>query len=133
MTWNEAENWCLNEYGVHLVSIHNDDENTASQSACGLINDCWIGARRNENQSDFVWSDGTGFDLNVENASIWDQRYFNDSNVTNSYCVVLADYEWIETECDELYRPLCAGSALGILPKNYMNSVCVDMFCFFVF
>merc|ERR1719273_1281702 len=34
MTWGEAEDWCLNNYGRHLVSIHNDSQNNAASDAC---------------------------------------------------------------------------------------------------
>ena len=62
-TWQEAEDWYLTEYGVHLVSLHDHDQNTAALTACESTNDCWIEAHRfdSDEHSDFeytAWNEG---------------------------------------------------------------------------
>jgi len=55
--WNNAEQYCYKR-GGHLLSIHDDFENTLSRKLCGSGDNVPIGFYRYQN-GQFSWSDGT--------------------------------------------------------------------------
>ena len=46
-TWQEAEQYCIDEYGGHLATIHSTEDARALWSMCKSNNNdyCWIGLR----------------------------------------------------------------------------------------
>jgi hypothetical protein len=66
LTWGAAEEYCINNYGTHLASIHSAYENECLASKVipeGGDNQAWTGFTDNPPYSPekltFVWSDGT--------------------------------------------------------------------------
>ena len=105
MTWEEAEDWCLKEHGVHLVTIHDHAENTMAQNACSWTKGCWIGARRggDDIHSGFVWSDGIALDY-----SAWNESENHGPWNLDFECVHLdGNGSWIVSSCDAVFSPLC--------------------------
>ena len=105
MTWGQAEDWCLNNHGRHLVSIHNDSQNEAASALC---DDCWIGATcKNSSHPDFRWSDGRNWGYtNWNNGEPND--YENDEDCVHQY----AGGSWNDVACDATYRPLCGNEPI---------------------
>ena len=109
MTWGEAEDWCLNNYGRHLVSIHNDSQNNAASDAC---DDCWIGATCKESDhGDFAWSDGSAWDY-----TMWNDDEPNDvGNIEDCVHQWPLNKMWNDEPCDNLKRPLCGNAGIVTL------------------
>merc|ERR1719361_1985791 len=108
MTFSDAEDWC-NSQGVHLASIHSDEEHAAAFAVC---TDCWIGLHCIGNtQFDFEWTDGTIW--NYEN---WDSDQPNNWQNTNQDCVHMWSLgKWNDNGCTQTFRPLCNDNAA----RNY--------------
>ena len=111
MTWSEAEEWCLNHYGRHLVSIHNDSQNDAASNLC---DDCWIGATcKDSDWGDFSWSDGSDWDYTMwddgepNNYAFWD----DDEDCVQQY----SSGFWNDCPCNQTYRPLCGNAGIATL------------------
>ncbi len=101
MNWEEAEDWCLNNYGSHLASIHNDSQNAAASSVCG--DRCWIGATIKESTwSDWTWSDGTNW-----NYTMWNAGEPNDADGAEDCVHIYGNGVWNDVSCDATFRPLC--------------------------
>ncbi len=109
MTWREADDWCLREYGVHLASIHDHDQNIDVLESCGATttNGCWIGAHRvgadDDGQSHFEWTDDTNFEYIA-----WSEGGHALSADTDSDCVYMdGNGTWTATFCEDTFHPIC--------------------------
>merc|ERR1719187_2965564 len=60
MNWQQAEDWCLDNYGTHLASIHNDDEWAEAAEVCATTQ-CWLGGMLQDN-GDWAWADSSSWD-----------------------------------------------------------------------
>ena len=111
LSWSSAEEYCLENYGTHLASIHSKDEETA----LNLVRKgrtTWIGYNDRNKEGTFEWSDYSGV------------NYEGDYNYTAPDCVSVkfeenynsvftvygwkyisvfekSDSKWLITECDE--------------------------------
>ena len=108
-TWREAEDWCLREYGVHLVSVHDDDQNVDALKVCGATtaNGCWIGAHRvDEDDGDqprFEWTDDTNCEFTA-----WSEGGHALSDDVDSDCVSMnGNGSWTATFCGSTLHPIC--------------------------
>ena len=102
MTWNEAEQWCLDNHGRHLASIHSDCQNSAAAAVC---DECWLGATCQDGEwDDFEWSDGSSFSY-----TSWADGEPNNWD-DEEECVLNWGEEWYDSTCDEEFRPLCGFS-----------------------
>ena len=100
MTWGEAEDWCLNNYNRHLVSIHNNSQNEAASAVC---DDCWIGATcKDSSWSDWEWSDSSSWTYTA-----WNSGEPNDAGYNEDCVHQYAGGSWNDVACDATYRPLC--------------------------
>jgi len=119
MNWQQAEDWCLDNYGTHLASIHDDDEWAEAAAVCAT-NQCWLGGTRQDN-GDWAWSDSSSWDYTHWHPSQPDdhlgnddciQQYRNEPGSTNSWHQGL----WGDQRCDiSACVPLCA--APGSVPS----------------
>ena len=99
MTWNEAEQWCLDNHGRHLASIHSDCQNSAAAAVC---DECWLGATCQDGEwDDFEWSDGSSFSY-----TSWADGEPNNWD-DEEECVHNWGEDWNDATCDEEFRPLC--------------------------
>ncbi|XP_072047015.1 C-type lectin lectoxin-Thr1-like [Amphiura filiformis] len=61
LPWSDAEIYCNNQYGAHLVSIHSSDENSFISGLSGS-DKMWIGLSDRATEGTFEWSDGSQVD-----------------------------------------------------------------------
>ena len=122
MTWGQAEDWCLNKHGRHLVSILNDSQNEAASALC---DDCWIGATcKNSSHGEFRWSDGRSWTY----TAAWNSGEPNDHGNDEDCVHQNTDGSWNDVRCDATYRPLCGNE--GIL-RNDSNFHMIFLSIFF--
>eukprot|EP00485_Elphidium_margaritaceum_P008096 CAMPEP_0202702238 /NCGR_PEP_ID=MMETSP1385-20130828/15263_1 /ASSEMBLY_ACC=CAM_ASM_000861 /TAXON_ID=933848 /ORGANISM="Elphidium margaritaceum" /LENGTH=230 /DNA_ID=CAMNT_0049359855 /DNA_START=40 /DNA_END=729 /DNA_ORIENTATION=+ len=111
MTWNEAETYCVTQYGTHLASIHTADDNLQAKFDCGDIY-CWIGLNDCGDPTDcdinnygsgtegtFVWIDGTSYDYGN-----WDTETGQpDNNDADEDCVSFkpGSTKWYDFHCKQ--------------------------------
>jgi len=92
MSFADAEDYCVGK-GMHLASIHSDDENDAALEVC---TSCWIGAYRES--SSFNWTDGTS----------WDYTNWASGKPDNDDCARLkTSGQWNDNECTKTKKALC--------------------------
>merc|ERR1719385_279272 len=110
MSFSEAEDYCAH-LGMHLASIHNQDENIEATSLCtDHDHDCWIGlytedqkeANCNGNGTAWKWTDGSAF-----NYSYWNINEPNDYGKTEHCVHMYSSGAWNDNTCTESYRPMC--------------------------
>ena len=111
MTFEEAEE-CCNALGMHLASIHSDDEMDEAKDVCSGA--CWIGLHCMDNdQYDFEWTDGTSWDY-----TNWNSGEPNNWWNTNEDCVhTKSSGKWNDNTCSTNKKALCrvSGMYLGHL------------------
>ena len=103
-SWNDAELYCLNEYGVHLVSIHNEETNNKIGN---LLYDTagetygWIGFNQLTNK----WTDDT---LNDYNPGFIDSIHNECTALLREpISIPTADRKWTAVPCDNEYPFIC--------------------------
>ena len=113
MGWQTAEDWCMNNHGRHLASIHDPAQSAAAINLCNG-NRCWIGGScRRFQHGQWSWTDGTNWGF-----THWD----SDDDQPNDYggeedCVQLRTSGlWNDQECSAQYLPLCGNRGIFI-PK----------------
>jgi len=112
MKWQQAEDWCLANYGTHLASIHNDEEWAEANDICGT-EQCWLGGTCQDGEhGDWLWTDG----------SSWDYTHWNPGQPDNYYASSVGDdcvqqYRfgaWADQSCSySNCNPLCAAPELS--------------------
>jgi len=107
MTWVEAQSWCESQ-DLQMLSIHNDEEQTAAEAACPTTNNCWLGLYCDENAQshckntdDWQWADGSTFGY-----ANWKPGQPNNHKGRQD-CVWMKggdSWLWVDFECDRTGR-----------------------------
>ena len=103
ITFDEAENYCLTNFGSHLASVHDDEDwddmltivDKFSESSTNLIG-TWIGFYDELGDNNFVWIDES------ENEDDYTQWYTNEPNeLTTNDCTIISNGElkWVDYSC----------------------------------
>lgn len=105
LSWEDARRECLN-YSGDLVSVSNKSEmdfirNQMIQHV--KFEFYWIGLNDRQNESVFVWSDGTPFNGSVYNN--WYQGEPNDR--TGEDCAELHGSAWNDNGCEKEFGYIC--------------------------
>ena len=106
ITWQEAENYCQDNHGSNLASVHSETENTQAFEAAigagatpdGANNLIWFGFHDIDSEGTFVWTDGSNIDY-----ANWDNGEPNDYNNGNpgEDCTsVRSSGRWNDLPCD---------------------------------
>merc|ERR1719229_439877 len=105
MEFEEAEDYCT-LLGMHLASIHDDDENDAATDACDSCT-CWIGLHcMTSDQYDFEWTDGSSWAY-----TNWNSGEPNNWWSTNEDCTELySNGKWNDNKCTKNRYALCRKS-----------------------
>ena len=104
ISWSDAEDYCNNNYGTNLVSIHNGDENemifSLLSTPANTLIFAWIGLNDQVTDGTFEWSDGTSFNSN--NYQEWNLGTGEgESNNPSENCVsYYTNGYWIDINCD---------------------------------
>ena len=98
MNRQNAETYCINQYGTNLASIHNEAENTEAANLCAVTS-CWIGANdiTNEmgsNPNGWTWSDGSLFDYHS-----WLPNEPNQTGDEDCVEIVPSFSQWNDASC----------------------------------
>lgn len=119
VTWQEAENYCIDFYRSNLVSIHSETENLV---AYNMINDTneyvWIGYNKINNNNEYSWSDGSRNNYNNLNIN----STLNNNDTNNDDCVAYLgtninnSRDWNILSCDN--------------KNSYFICNCMFFFCF---
>ena len=105
MTWSEGEQYCMDNWGTNLASIHNTAENTEAGDLCfpdgihAVASDCWIGLH---NVSNYGWTDGQDFN--------YDNWYPGQAATATYDCAGIGYidiYSWRDILCLAERKPLC--------------------------
>ena len=101
MTFNDANDYCLSNFGTYLVSILSDDMNKMGYELCANVGDgmCWIGGYNVDKTSPtlFEWIDNS--DSNMY--SNWDDNEPNNLVPNDPQCISYkSDYKWGDISCD---------------------------------
>jgi len=112
MSWQQAEEWCLANYGTHLASIHSEEESAEANDIC--TNQCWLGGTcQDGDHGDWVWTDGSPWDYTHwavgQPDDYWGTTWGDD-------CVQqYGPGPWGDQMCSYYLHPLCATSP----PKSH--------------
>ena len=104
LSWEDARRKCLN-YGGDLVSVANKSEMDFiySKSSQHTNEKYWIGLNDRQNESLFVWSDGTPY-----NRSVYSNWYPNEPNDrAGEDCVELYGRKWNDNSCKKEFSYIC--------------------------
>ena len=105
MTWSDGETYCLNTYGTHLASIHNEAENIEAGNLCSSHPyQCWLGLNDIAIDSTWVWSDGSPYDY-----SAWPSGGGEPNGGTLENCVHNGHgaFTWNDLPCTSTRPILC--------------------------
>ena len=119
MSWQDAENWCLDNYGSHLASVHSDSDWEDAKAVCGSV-DCWLGGScQGRQHGDWYWTDGSTWDYTNWHETQPDDYTGVDDCVqqfSNSQTTTWYYGEWGDQQCWVGNYPLCGiAGAFGIL------------------
>ena len=113
MSWQEADDYCEEEYNTHLASIigGNPQERDEIASLCGTVS-CWIGAKITNGVG--TWVDTNDFSKSIPN---WEP---SDRIVTGELCVRVFDTDayWIEKDCSSVLPAFLCNR----YPKTFSDS-----------
>ncbi|XP_072021893.1 snaclec alboaggregin-A subunit beta'-like [Amphiura filiformis] len=101
-SWSDADNYCINQYGARLVSIHSAEENSFVRGLNASAHWPWIGFNDLVNEGSYRWSDGT--QVNYAN---WKSGQPNDYNNQDCVCFEEESNEWGDSECSDEYVFVC--------------------------
>jgi len=108
MSWQQAEEWCLANYGTHLASIHSEEESAEANDIC--TSQCWLGGTcQNGDHGDWVWTD----------SSAWDYTHWAGGQPDDYWGATSGDDcvqqygsgPWGDQKCSYSLNPLCAAPA----------------------
>eukprot|EP01084_Bolivina_argentea_P248012 414871_1 len=106
--WTDHEPLCLFDYGNHLSSIHNDNQNTAAISTCNTptpTSFCWFGLNDRDTQNNYVYTDGTTFDYgNSLTGAPWKT---GEPNLSTERCIEFWNNEWNDENCNYNAYGIC--------------------------
>ncbi|XP_072021898.1 C-type lectin domain family 19 member A-like, partial [Amphiura filiformis] len=92
-SWSDAEIYCNNQYGAHLVSIHSSAENSFVNGISGSYN-VWIGLSDQATEGTFKWSDGSQV-----NYAHWDLGEPNGGGAENCGHLWSHSVTWNDSIC----------------------------------
>lgn len=105
LNWDNARSYCLS-FGGDLASMSNKSEMdfVYSKSSKARNEHYWIGLNDRQNESLFVWSDGTPY-----NRSVYSNWYRNEPNdrAGDEDCVELLRRRWNDDNCKKEYSYIC--------------------------
>ena len=140
LTWMEAQEYCLNNYGSNPVSIIDSVHNLKIYDVCmgGNNNrDCWIGLQAGDQRC----NDNTGFFDDSSYFNACNYPSINYKNWANNYprqgdgCCGVIRYggngEWMNENCNVRRKVVCPGIVVFVLCLCVFVCVCVCL-CVFV-
>ena len=99
ISYEDAELYCISQFGRHLASIHSDDDNNEISTLVSTTKS-WIGFNDIENDGTYVWEDGTDF-----NYTNW--RNNDPNGGTSENCGLYnwgdAPYHWVDIGCTKTF------------------------------
>ena len=105
LNWENARLACLG-YGADLVSVSNKTEMDFIYNISSRVSNehYWLGLNDQQNESIFVWSDGTSY-----NASVYNNWYYGEPNDHGNAedCVELYHSRWNDDNCKKEYSYIC--------------------------
>ena len=109
LTWQEANEFCQDEFGTHLASIHTTDEyNSINTMIIELewdetLDKVWIGLTDMDeltSEGNYIWADGTLYDSNNAN-------WASGEHIQAQDCVAIkltGNNEWVDKVCSRVFK-----------------------------
>ena len=118
ITWNEADEYCLDTYGTHLASIHSETDNNNAFMTLDTSEWAWIGLTDVICENLFLWNDGSPVDY-----TNWESISSNEpNNLGNEDCShIWKQGTWNDLKCDDntrVSRFICNLNVLSFANKN---------------
>eukprot|EP01084_Bolivina_argentea_P214322 363858_1 len=137
MSWNDANDYCLNNYGTGLATIEHWEINEADavRDAAGILTNVWIGLHDQASEGHWVWQDGTlcsyATDGDCVNDLHWAVGQPNNFNSDYDCGYLDINNEYGDTYCNNPLPFLCeAKYKLIIESKTWSeaNEYCYDTY-----
>ena len=101
-TFEEAQDYCLS-MGMHLASIHSEDENIEAVTLSAAYTPVWIGGYSvDQTNYDFTWTDGSQW-----NYTNWNTNEPNDWGGNEDCVQLLSSGLWNDKACSTSLNALC--------------------------
>ncbi|XP_048584634.1 uncharacterized protein LOC5519916 isoform X2 [Nematostella vectensis] len=106
LTWQQARDKCAT-FGADLASIGTISENMFINNGMRICGFTWLGLKKNSNESDFTWSDGTPVGYKG-----WagDEQYYevDEQMIKQQNCVAASRTgEWRPFHCENKFYSIC--------------------------
>ena len=114
LSWNDANNYCIDNYGTNLATIVSNADNYDAKNAAiysGISSSVWIGINDIDNENNFVWVN------NANNGNSLTNYYTNwypfepNNNNNNQDCgrifLFSSNGQWDDDDCNVQHNFLC--------------------------
>eukprot|EP00117_Sycon_ciliatum_P008894 scpid15029/ scgid11407/ Macrophage mannose receptor 1; C-type lectin domain family 13 member D; C-type lectin domain family 13 member D-like; Macrophage mannose receptor 1-like protein 1 len=119
LTWSEARQTCVSNYGAELVSINSPTE---QQNVYGLLQQSgeagqvWIGISDRKMEGIFAWSDGSG-NLSTSTSAYSHWLVGEPNNANNEDCGVMTQQGfWNDVLCSTTHGYVCERTLISTVP-----------------
>lgn len=107
LSWLEEEQYCNDQYGSNLASIHNVEENEIAQQLCNKYCwECFIGYTDTRSEGSFYWIDNS-FNKHYNWAYIQPDNALGVDGEENCVTISSVTGHWNDDACCESYCFLC--------------------------